>query len=145
MTTPFKNELCPAAYPHLGHHWRNAARQWARCPGRRIDSDTRARLVTTRHIVLRELRQTKERLARRIAQWDCTGTMIEGDEWVPRRVDEFPENSIDAWTRLIDTVTHAAEELRALRLYAERQRRAVQQFESRQNRGGAIINEAEEV
>lgn len=133
-----RTEPCDVTYQHLAHDWRAPA-SWARCPGIRIDLATRARPVHTRRHVLAELRSIVGFLHTRINRWNVTGVEWDGAHPVPRRVDEFPENTPDAWGVLARTCTDLMADLAQLRTFAEQQQREVYAFNRRESaklRGG---------
>ena len=121
---------CDVAYPHLAHDWRAPA-GWSRCPGIRIDPMTRANAVTTRRHVVAELRSIKGMIGLKISRWAISGVEYDGNRLVPRRVDEFPENSVDAWQALARTCRDSIADLQALQTYALAKARAVELHERR--------------
>lgn len=124
-------EQCPVTYQHLGHDWRSPT-TWARCPGIRIDPNTRAQPVHTRRHVLAELRSVLGLLRLRVSRWDVTGIELDGMRHVPRRVDEFPENSPEAWAQLARTCRDTAADLHTLATYAEQRAAEVHRFNKRE-------------
>jgi hypothetical protein len=137
MTLP-TGPQCPTEYPHLAHDWRSPD-GWGRCPGIKIEAASRALPVTTRRHVVRELRAIKDALQLRINRWAVTGVEHDGltPGGVPRRVDEFPENSPDAWRTLTRTARDSAADLMRLGQYAEDRARQVDAFNRRQAARGS--------
>lgn len=120
---------CPAEYPHLAHDHRVEGVGYRRCKGITITDDMRARPTRERVHVLAELRWIKEILARKIGRWNVTGVDLDGGRWVPRRVEDFPENSTDAWFALSLSCGEAIAMLTMLRDYAHAQHKLVERHE----------------
>lgn len=127
----YESAACPVEYGHLAHDWRGPS-TWNRCPGIKIDPATRARPTVTRRHVLAELRSIKGLIALKITRWFVTGIDYDGNRWVPRRVDEFPENSYAAWDALARTCSDVIMDLSTLRDYAVKQGREVAAYEKAQ-------------
>lgn len=114
---------CPVTYGHLAHDWRSAVGvgpSWSRCPGIKIPAEARYQPQTTRHHALAELRSTIGALRLKVTRWNATGVEYDGMRLIPRAVEDFPENSPDAWSALARTCLDSAKDLQALATYATR-------------------------
>lgn len=137
----YTKALCTAEYPHLAHDWRSPT-AWSRCPGITIPPATRARPPSARHHVVAELRSIKDQIARRITRWAASSVDLDGDRWVPRRVEDFPENSAEAWAALARMCKDTIADLHTVQTYATTQARAVDAFERQRERDAREVIDA---
>lgn len=121
-------EPCPVTYGHLAHDWRSPTR-WARCPGIKIAAEARYQPQRTRLHVVAELRSIVGALRLKVTRWNASGVDYDGTRLVPRAVEDFPENSSDAWAALARSASDAARDLERLSSYASQRRREVAERE----------------
>jgi hypothetical protein len=115
-------EQCEHAYPHTRHKvWRGGGSGYARCPGVDIPEGARHHKPAVRRLVLNQLREIARRTHWLISDWNVDAMMRNprGQDERPRKVEEYPENSLKAWRELRSDCDDLIGQLAALRQAAD--------------------------
>jgi hypothetical protein len=115
-------EQCEYAYPHTRHkRWLGGGHGYARCPGVDIPEGARHHKPSVRRLILTRLREVSKQAHWMIGDWNVDALMRNGSGQYerPRRIEEYPENSLKAWRELRADCDQLIAQLSALRQAAD--------------------------